>query len=324
MLDLQEKVTQAQLATAGRRRDAADKATREYLAVLDSVPSRTAGDFDAARARASGVLKQHLLSAAAIASIAGEAKLDENAVAQIALAFDAMAHPLSIPEPITAQETRTGVLALAGAAGAVGGMLALAPLLRLTVDMRDLGLLLGGPIGAWLAVLIVQRMARLRLLRRLFARRRTLQGAACGEYNKTVRIGIEQYVNWVVSVLALLCACRSSVPQAGGDVANAMRKIGRLIASLHQATPDSLPVVAHELIQQAKNSGFAGLEGLPRFLEAAAGEEEIRIWKPDLQSQYEAFGHIVEGDRVVVERPPVIFGGQVVQRGLVRKVRDRA
>jgi hypothetical protein len=72
------------------------------------------------------------------------------------------------------------------------------------------------------------------------------------------------------------------VPQAGGDIANAMRKIGRLISSLHQATPDSLPVVAHELIQQAKNSGFAGLEGLPRFLEAACGEEEVRIWKPDL------------------------------------------
>jgi hypothetical protein len=42
-----------------------------------------------------------------------------------------------------------------------------------------------------------------------------------------------------------------------------------------------------------------------------------------LAGRYETFGHITEGDRVTVERPAVVFGGQVVQRGLVRKVRDK-
>jgi hypothetical protein len=47
-------------------------------------------------------------------------------------------------------------------------------------------------------------------------------------------------------------------------------------------------------------------------------------WKPSLQAKYEAFGHVTEGDEVTIERPPVIFDGKVVQRGLVRKLRDRA
>ena len=101
----------------------------------------------------------------------------------------------------------------------------------------------------------------------------------------------------------------------------------------HSATSDGVirmttatpkPVVADELIQEAKNSGFAGLEGQPAFLTAESAEPEIIIWKKDFQNRYETFGDVVEGDRVRIERPAVVFDGRVVQRGLVRKVRDRA
>jgi hypothetical protein len=328
MLDLQEKVTQARSATVSLRREAGEKATSEYFAQLDSIPGRRAADFAAARARAGAAIKQSLLSNTAIASVAGEPSLDDKVVAQIVLTFDAISHTLTIPEPVAIQETKTIALALAAAAGAVGGMLGLAALLRITLDMRDLGMLLGGPIGAWLAVGITQRLGRLRLLRRIvpwiFTRPKALLGAAHSEYEKTVRVCVEQHVDGVVTVLAMLCACRSRPSEAGGDMAKAMKRIGRLISSLHQAAPESLAVVAEELIQEAKNSGFEGLEGPPRFAHPSAEPNETLIWKADLQNRYEAFGHIVEGDQVIVERPPVIFGGQVVQRGLVRKVRDRA
>jgi hypothetical protein len=58
-------------------------------------------------------------------------------------------------------------------------------------------------------------------------------------------------------------------------------------------------------------------------LDKTATERQTLTWKPDLQTKYETFGYIVEGDRVMVERPAVILGGRVVQRGLVRKVRER-
>jgi hypothetical protein len=327
MLELQENIAKAQSATAGLRRDLVGKATTEYFVALDVVAGPTAGDFQAAEARANLVLKQDLLSDSVIALIDGGAQLDENTVARIALSFDAIARPLRIPGPVALRETKTVTLALAAAVGVVAGMLALAPVMRLALDMRDLGLLLGGPLGAWLAVLIAQRLARIRLLTRIlpwvFTRPKALRGAVRGEHETAVRTCIEQWVDWAVPMLALLCVYRSGVPPSGGDRDEAVRRIGKLLYAVHQASAESLPVLAHELIQEAKNSGFEGLEGPPAFLDNVHTEREIVTWKPDLQNQYEAFGHIVEGDRVTVERPAVVFGGRVVQRGLVRKVRDR-
>jgi len=343
MLKLQENIAKAQTATAKLRRKAVDKAAREYFSVLDPIRKPGAGDFEAAGARAYAVLKQELLSAEFIALVDGQAgrasshdspderghspHLDNNAVAAVALGFDGIARPVRIPAPVMAAETKTVTLALAGAAGAVGGMLGLAPLMRLAFDMRDLGLVLGGPLGALIAVLVVHRLARLRLFTRvlpwLFVRPKALRGALRSEHEKAVRVSIEQWVDWAVVILAVLCFYRSGRPQSQTDRDKALRKIGTLVYALHRTPAESLPVVAHELIQEAKNSGFEGLEGPPAFLETGRDEKETILWRQDLQNKYETFGHITDGDQVMVERPAVVLGGEIVQRGLVRKVRDR-
>jgi hypothetical protein len=327
MLELQENIAKAQLATAKLRHKIVDKAAREYFGVLDPIRRPGAGDFEAAGDRAYAVLKQELLPAESIALVSGGTGLDDDGVAAVALGFDGIARPLRIPGPVMAAEAKTITLALAGAAGAVGGMLALAPLLRLAFDMRDLGLVLGGPLGALVAVLLVHRLARLRLLTRvlpwLFIRPKALRGAVRSEHEKAVRVSIEQWVDWAVSMLAVLCFHRSGRPQSQTDRDKALRKIGKLVYTLHRTPAESLPVVAHELIQEAKNNGFEGLEGPPAFLETGREEKETIVWKQDLQGRYETFGHITEGDQVIVERPAVVLGGEVVQRGLVRKVRDR-
>ena len=327
MLELQETIAKAQAATAGLRRKLVDSATREYFGVLDLVGNPGAGDFQAAEARANTILKQEILSAEAVTLIHGGTRLEESDLALVALGFEAIARPVRIPGPAALRETKTITLALAAAVGAVAGMLTVAPLMRWTLDERDLGLLLGGPLGAWLAVLIAQRLARFRLLTRIlpwvFTRPKTLRGAVRNEHEKTVRACVEQWIDWAVPMLAVLCLHRPGAAQAGTDRDKALRKIGKLIYALHRTGPESLPVVAHELIQEAKNSGFEGLEGLPAFLDSTREDKQVLTWKPDLQGRYEAFGHIVEGDQVVVEREAVILGGQVVQRGLVRKVRDR-
>jgi len=326
MLELQENIAKAQSATVKLRRKVVDKTTREYFIALDPIRRPVAGDFEAAGAHAYAVLKQELLAAEPIALVTG-AKLDDDSVATAALGFDGIARPLRIPGPTVVAETKTITLALAAAAGAFGGMLGLAPLLRLTLNMRDVGLLLGGPLGALVAVLLVHRLARLRLLTRilpwLFVRPKALRGAIRSEHEKAVRVSIEQWVDWAVSMLAVLCLYRSDRPGVQPDRDKALRKLSKLVYALHRTPAESLPVVAHELIQEAKNSGFEGLEGQPAFLEAGREETETIIWRQDLQTKYETFGQITEGDRVTVERPAVILGGEVVQRGLVRKVRDR-
>lgn len=327
MLELQDHIAKAQGATAGRRRDLIQRATKEYFSVLDVVRSPAAADFQAAEVRARAVLQQDLLSAEGIAPLCGETRLQESDLALVALSFEAIAPALRIPGAPAMAEPKTLMLALAGAAGALGGMFALAPLMRLAFQMQDLGLVLGGPLGAMLAVLIAHRLARVRLLARIlpgiFVRPRAWRGAVRSEHEKTVRACLEQWVDGAVPLLAILCLHQPETARAKTDRDQALRRIGKLIYALHRADPPSLGVVAHELIQEAKNSGFEDLEGLPAFLENAEARKEIVTWKPDLQGRYERFGHIGEGDQVMVERPAVVFGGQVVQRGLVRKVRER-
>jgi len=327
MLELQDNLAKAQSATVGLRRDLVDRATREYFGTLDQVGSPAAGDFQAAEARANTILKQEILSGEAVALVNGGTRLDDSDLALVALGFETIARPLRIPGPAALPESKTLTLALAGAAGAVGGMFALAPAMRLAFDMRDLGLVLGAPLGALLAVLILHRLARVRLVTRvlpwLFLRRQALRGAARREHEKVVRACVEQWVDWAVPMLAVLCRHRSGSGESGTDRDKVLRRIAKLIYALHRTGPESLPVVAHELIQEAKNSGFEGLEGLPAFLDTTREEKQTLTWKPDLRTKYEAFGHIVEGDQVMIERPAVILDGRVVQRGLVRKVRER-
>jgi hypothetical protein len=327
MLELQENIAKAQSATAKLRHKVEGKAVREYFSVLDPIRRPGAGDFDAAGARAYTVVKQELLCAESVALINGGTKLDEDSVAAVALGFDGIVRPVRIPAPVMAAETKTITLAVVAAAGAVGGMLGLAPLMRLAFEMRDLGLVVGGPLGAMLAMLVAHRLARLRLFTRvlpwLFVRPKALRGAVRSEHEKAVHTAIEQWVDWAVAILAVLCFYRSGRPQSQTDRDKALRKIGKLVYTLHRTPAESLPVVAHELIQEAKNSGFEDLEGPPAFLETGREKKETILWRQDLQNRYETFGHITEGDQVMVERPAVVLGGEIVQRGLVRKVRDR-
>jgi hypothetical protein len=326
MLELQANIAKAQTMTVGLRRSLVEEATKEYLAVVDRVTSPAAVDFQAAEARAFAVLKHEILAADTVTRVNGGSRLDESELAVVALSFEAIAPPLRIPGPAAIAEPKTLTLAVAAAAGAVAGMFALAPLLRLAVQMQDLGLVLGAPLGGFLAVVIAHRVARTRVLTRvlpwIFVRPRAWRGAARSEHQKTVRTCLEQWVDWAVPMLTVLCVYRLEAAEARTNTDKALRRIGKLIYALHRTGPQTLPVMAHELIQEAKNSGFEDLEGLPAFLDQERVERETLTWQPHLQERYERFGEIVEGDQVRVERPAVVFGGQVVQRGLVRKVRD--
>ncbi len=126
-----------------------------------------------------------------------------------------------------------------------------------------------------------------------------------------------------ISLLAALCSWRTRSQDTPADKETAFRKIAGLIYALHRTTPESLSVAADELIQEARNCGFEGLEGSPAFSAGAAGEQSVIAWTSDLLSKYETFGHVAKGDKVRVERRPVVFDGQVMERGLVRKLRDK-
>jgi hypothetical protein len=328
MLDIQEEISRVCAATSALRRETVRTAVKEYFRTLGVGGSAATGDFDAARDRALGVLRTDLFRTETTAIVTGGRELDEQALAGLKLGFEAIARPLQIPRPPVSRETKVFSLALAALAGAAVGMLILAPLLRWAYDMRDLGLVLGGPAGALLAVLVVHRLSRIRLLLRLLpglsSDTRSLSGPARKDHEAVVRACVEQWLDWAVPTLTVLCL-HGSLPQEPATKKDAaFRRIGKLIYTLHRTQRESLPVVADELIQEAKNYGFEGLDGPAAFSAEREQQRDTIVWKRGLQSRYETFGHIVEGDRVTVERSPVVFEGKVVERGLVRKVRETA
>jgi hypothetical protein len=322
MLDVKEKILEAYAGTEKLCRDLTGSATDQYFVALDAGSSPEQAQLDIARAAAQSLLKKELLSPAWISVISGGTVTDERSTAAVALNFDSVAKPLQIPEPARRTEPRAFGLALAAMIGAILGMVILTPLFRIAFEMRDLGLGLGGPLGALCAVLIVHRAGRNRLVLRLLRRRRQARYDR-QSHEKVVRAAIEQWLNFAVPLLVALCLWRSQPDDTPADKESAFRRIGGLIYALHRTAPESLPVAADELIQEARNCGFEGLDGSPAFLSDAKDEQNVIEWTNDLLTKYETFGDVTEGDKVRIERKPVVFDGNVMERGLVRKLRDK-
>jgi hypothetical protein len=326
MVDLKEKISKAFAETAGLRRDLIDKAVREYFAISHDDEPSLSTDLDIVEQKVQSVLKRELLSSKWVSMISDGSVTDDRSVAALALTFDSIACSLKIPTPTRHPQLRAYSIGLAAAVGAVVGMIALTPLIRLTFDARDVGLVVGAPLGAFCAVAVFCSFARSRILRKFFRRffgsEKRLTRRERQSHEEVVRTYIEQWLNWAVPVLALLCLCRALPTEESADRESAFGRIAALIYALHSTPAESLPVAADELIQEARNCGFEGLEGTPAFSSTGPGSPEVLVWSDDLQEKYVPFGHVVQGEKVQIERRPVIFNGSIVARGLVRKLRD--
>ncbi len=328
MLDLKEKILDAYAATAEARGELTGKAAKEYFEALGSGSAPSNTDLDVAQKRLRSFLKKELLRAEIISAISGGTVSDDRSAAAVALMFDALDKPLHIPEPARYKEPKAYRIAISAMAGAVAGLLILTPVFRLAFDMPDVGLVLGGPLGALCTVLLAVRLSRSRfisrLLPKLFRIAERLPEFDRKHHLQVVELSIEQWLNQSVVLLAMLSCWSSWKTESTADRESAFRRIAELIYSLHGASSESLPVAVDELIQEARNCGFEGLDGPPAFLSSAEGEQTVLVWTKDMLNRYEAFGDIAEGDKVRVERRPVVFGGGCLERGLVRKLRDKS
>lgn len=328
MLDLKEKILDAYAVTAKARGELIGKAAKEYFEALASGSSQSSAEFNVARTRLHSFLKKELLRADLISAISAGSVSDDRSSAAVALMFDALDKPLQIPEPARHNEPKAYRIAISAMAGAVAGIVILTPIFRLAFDMPDVGLVLGGPLGALCAVLLALRLSKSRFLSRLLPRAfriaERLPAYDRKNHEQVVRVSIEQWLNQSVALLAVLCGWSSWKMEPTADRESAFRRIAELIYSLHASSSESLPVAVDELIQEARNCGFEGLEGPPAFMASAEGEQTVLAWTKDMLNRYETFGDIAEGDKVTVERRPVVFGGSVIERGLVRKLRDKS
>lgn len=98
------------------------------------------------------------------------------------------------------------------------------------------------------------------------------------------------------------------------------------LAAAAQSLPEgteqdgTLRAAATYLLQEASLAGYS-LEPLSPDPGAESDPETPLVWSDDLAARFETFGHILPGDPVRVERKPVLWNGQVLSKGLLRKRR---
>jgi hypothetical protein len=320
MLDLETRIKSVQQSSVVLRKNLVKQVLSEYLKVILSGDATRPDHHATAVTHVQALLKKRLFSPDCLSLLDSKKAKDPHWIHALALAFDAVSMPLAIPVPVSRTGPRVMPVALAGLVGAAAGMLIFTPLARLALDMRDLGLALGGPVGAFLVILLYWRLSGVRLFQWLTGK----PSSRCidtGGQQAVARLAIEQWFDMSLVILTLLCDTASGQADAHGESRDILRQLSRKIYALHHVSQDGLAVCADEVIQAARNLGFEGLDGQPEFMASQPAASDTLVWHASLVGQYEPFGHLTDGDPVRIERKPVVLDGKVMERGLVRKVR---
>jgi len=369
MIEIGQQIQAGRRATEPFRGRILDSAVSAYFSSLGDSGFPSTTDLTQARSATHSVLQKELLSEELLSAICSSPNAHRDDLEALEMEFVDLSPVLHVPPPQCTLELSPKRVALAAALGALAGMLLLAPLTRILLDMRDVGLFVGPPIGALVLVLAVWYASRSKwikgilmfalggvivgeawqvltgggLFRRLW---RKLGGRGSGlkrvflyiavifvlviakcrprynlqEYRETVRSVIEQWLDGVLVLLIWLCGSDHQI-QEEASLKPAISGLGEQIQALHHISKENLPVAVEELIQEAKNQGFEGLDGPPQFRRSDSPEQIVLSWTEELRERYDAFGHIEPGDDVIVQVQPVIFDGAIRKKGTVRKKR---
>jgi hypothetical protein len=285
-------------------------------------------------------------------------RIPEDRRALLLLRMEEIIPPLSLPEPEVTEEIPPLRVAVAAAIGALAGMLVLPPITWAVLGDRGTGILAGAPLGAMasaFAALVLPRNRRLmRLLagllgmatvaeavrflgggslflrgfsllrqkntslKRLFlyplllalvlllGKRKTRYDRK--QHENAVRRALSAWAEGVLTIAPLAAAI--PIPSADDDNRDDFSPLASRILSLEGAPCGDLAAGIAELATEIRNLGFSS-EIVPAVFR----------WSEDAAERYAPFGSVEPGDEVRVEREPLLRDGEVLSRGLVRKVR---
>jgi len=342
------------LTTAPLRKRAAEEGRDAFLALLPEEGIPGAGDTPRAAVR----VENRVLEIVQPGFARALGLEDEGKAALFTLRLQEHLPPFAASAPAVDRSTpplRTG---LAAAAGALIGTGLFSPLTALFFGSREAGLLLGAPLGAFALSLAALRLPENRKLLwalaallglaglrealaflgsgSLFSRGWNLLTKNRGSFSRLVlfpallalvlllgrrteRVDRRAWADRIEEDLSswLEAAARMAfllgTAETGADRAPAGGELPALAAkilALEGASRDDLDAGVDELAGEVRNLGFG-----------SGGEAEEFGWYPEGADRFEVFGYVEPGDRVRVERPPLLRDGLVIRRGLVRKVR---
>ena len=143
-------------------------------------------------------------------------------------------------------------------------------------------------------------------------------------YRQEVETIAEQWLRASISVVAVLMyrsRLGNTVSPETAQVEKELNKTTKSITRLAEITAkitrcpvDDRDDLFSELVQMFKNFGF-------EIPDAVTEDESVFIWEESSGEHFNLFGNAEPGDRVRIEKHPVIQNGTIVKKGLVRKIR---
>lgn len=142
-------------------------------------------------------------------------------------------------------------------------------------------------------------------------------------HQEEVQAGVERtlflwtYCSWHLLQLALQEQKEKKPPSSYEE------EMQTLLPSLYQLyhTPgEELETGVLEIFQVLRSFGYEELTVEGAFLEKNKKPLSL-VWREDLQEKYHVFGQIQEGEQVRIEKPVITKGGEVLVKGLVRRVK---
>ena len=345
-----------ELSSLGKK--TVEKGAGAFFAALPPLEETETKDIERGTVLAREAMADSLLPG--LLSVMAEGSPSEEGAPLYLLRMEELLPPLSLPLPEGREEIPPLRPALAAALGAVGGMLLLTPLTRLLLDSRDAGFFFGAPLGALLLVLAALLLPKSKGLQRIlmallgfaslretvnflgggmiFSRAWFLLGKRRSSltrlllypallalllllgrkrlrfdrriYEERIRESLEAWISAAIpSVLPVLF---DFSPPPGAERKNDLPLLAEKVLSLGELPEEDLPAGAAELARTVRNMGFEREKG-----------EKTLVWSDEMAERYSPFGAVESGDRVRVEREPLLQDGVVLARGLVRKVRRK-
>ena len=338
------------------RRRAVDKGTSVYFAYLPpkDVPDRAA--VESAVRRAEAAATETLLPA--ILDSLGAEPLSAERRSLLLLRMEERLPALALPEPEIASEIPPLRTAAVAAFGTLAGMAFLPAFTGFLLGSRAAGVFIGAPLGALFGTLAALRLPRSRKLLLLLAALlglatvseaiRFLGGGAVffkgfsllrrksgflkgflllplliavllllgGReirfdrklHEESVRRAFEAWTEGAARV-ALLAASPAS-PLQDDEEEEGIPLLASRILALEGAPYDDLAAGVSELAAEVRNLGFSD-----------ASPATLFRWTEETAAAYATFGAVEPGDAVRVEREPLFKNGELLAKGLVRKVR---
>ncbi len=357
MIDQENHISRVRDALKRQRDLSVEEGVSFYLGHLGNKDCLGQADIAAARDAAEARLRQYTLSVEWISIMNDGKPVSKEDVEKLKLSFDTVLPPLAVPVPQDASELLPMRMAIAAVVGAVGGMMLLTPLTRLLLGMRDTGLFVGAPLGAFSLILATWYAANSKWLRRFLIASlgvgtiievwsiMTSRGLLSRIWRQLGgrRTGVWRVLLYVCIIFVLVLAKRQPKYDRKGYEMTVRSAIGQWLdgaivtasvllgpTEIQETTRDDLTVKLVSKVQSLKqipseNLSCAVQELLLEIRNmgfAVEGAKTFR-WEANMRERYDTFGHVEQDDLVIIEREPVCFKETIREKGLVRKVRDR-